>query len=115
LPSVGLSRMTRRSALRPDEKDPSWWDHAGVSYARIPHGRWGTGAGTRPAFVEFEPGNFSRLYQTAHSESTVNNRDNFAFRPIAAGKLKANRRAAPKLTRYLHCNKDRRGADGCEC
>lgn len=54
-------------------------------------GAGGLGAGQRPAFVEFEPGNFPRLYQTAHSELTVDNRDNFAFRPVAAGKLKANR------------------------
>jgi hypothetical protein len=102
LPSIGLSRMTKRSACN-REKDPSWCDHAGVSYARIPHGRGDWGAGKRPAFFEFEPGNFLRLYQTAHSESTVDNRDNLAFRPIAAGKLKVNRRAAPKLTRYPHC------------
>ena len=31
-------------------------------------GAGGLGAGERPAFVEFEPGDFLRLYQTAHSE-----------------------------------------------
>ena len=53
--------------MRQDEKDPSWW---GPSWGLIPHGRGGLGDGERPAFVEFEPGNFLRLYQTAHSEST---------------------------------------------
>jgi hypothetical protein len=54
--------------MRQDEKDPSWW---GPSWGLIPHGRGGLGDGERPAFVEFEPGNFLRLYQTAHSASTV--------------------------------------------
>jgi hypothetical protein len=54
--------------MRQDEKDPSWW---GPSWGLIPHGRGGLGDGERPAFVEFEPGNFLRLYQTADSASTV--------------------------------------------
>src|SRR6478609_5350583 len=33
--------------MRPDEKDPSWCDHAGVSYARIPHGRLGCRGGLK--------------------------------------------------------------------
>jgi hypothetical protein len=36
----------------------------------------GRGAGKRPASVEFEPGSFLRLYQTAHSESIVDMWDN---------------------------------------
>jgi hypothetical protein len=36
------------------KKDPSLWDHAGVSYAHIPLGRAG-GAGTRPAFLSLSP------------------------------------------------------------
>lgn len=34
------------------------------------------GTGRRPALVEFEPSSFLRLYQTAHSELTVDKRDN---------------------------------------
>jgi len=45
----------------------------------------GSGASKRSAFVDFEPGNFLRLYKTAHSESMVDKWDNFAFRPVAAG------------------------------
>jgi hypothetical protein len=52
------------------------------------------GAGTRPAFVEFEPGKVLRLYQTAHSESTV---DKWELCPVAAGKVKANRHAGSTL------------------
>ena len=47
------------------EKDPSLWEHAGVSYAHIPHGRAGGGWDAAGIF-EFEPGNCPRLYQTAH-------------------------------------------------
>ena len=55
---------------------------AGVLYARIPHGRLGAGAGKRPAFVDFDPDSFPRLYQTAHSESIVDKWDNFASGPV---------------------------------
>jgi hypothetical protein len=34
--------------MKLDEKDPSWCDHAGVSYARIPHGRGGLGGWDAP-------------------------------------------------------------------
>ena len=57
---------------------------AGVLYARLPHGRLGAGgggAGKRPAFAEFEPDSFLRLYQTAHSELIVDKWDNFALGP----------------------------------
>ena len=36
-------------------------------------GAWGMGSARH---FQFEPGNFLRLYQTAHSESTVDKRDN---------------------------------------
>jgi hypothetical protein len=101
LPSIGLSRMTKRSACN-REKDPSWCDHAGVSYARIPHGRGDLGTGKRPAFFEFEPGNFLRLYQTL----TLNRRWITGITwPSGRSRQanKVNRRAAPKLTRYPHC------------
>jgi hypothetical protein len=36
----------------------------------------GLGGWEAPGIFQFEPGNFLRLYQTAHSESTVDKRDN---------------------------------------
>jgi hypothetical protein len=52
---------------------------------RAPHafrtGAWGRVAGKRPAFADFEPDSFLRLYQTAHSESIVDKWDNFALGP----------------------------------
>ena len=95
--------------MRPDEKDPSWWDQAGVSCRT---GAGDLGAGKRPALVKLEPNDFLRLYQTAHSAPAVD-KGNCAFGPVAAGKVKANRRAGSKCTRYPHCNKDRH-ADGGE-
>ena len=65
-------------------------DHAEVFYARIPHRRWDTGVRKRPPLIQFEPSNFLRLHQTAHAESTVDKLDNFAFKPVAAGKFKTN-------------------------
>ena len=43
------------------DEDRAGRDDSGVSYARIPHGRGGSGAGKCPAFVQFERGNFLRL------------------------------------------------------
>jgi hypothetical protein len=56
--------------MRPDEKGPSWW---GPGWGLMPHGRGGVGARKRPALVKFEPNNFLRLYQTAHSAPAVDN------------------------------------------
>jgi hypothetical protein len=42
-------------------------------------GAGGLGAGTCPAFVKSEPGDFPRLYRTVHSESTVDKWNNFSI------------------------------------
>jgi hypothetical protein len=42
-------------------------DHAAVFYARYRTSAGARGAGKRPVFIQFEPDNFLRLYQTAHS------------------------------------------------
>jgi hypothetical protein len=47
-----------RIGMKSDEKDPNWCDHAGVSYASIPHGRGGLGDGKRPAFFSLSPAIF---------------------------------------------------------
>jgi hypothetical protein len=52
------------------------------------------GDGERPAFVEFEPGNFPRLYQTAHSESTVDKWNNFSTK-LGRGGSKCGRDNRP--------------------
>ena len=49
------------------------------------------GAGKRPASIYFEPGTFLGLYKIAHSKSMVDKWDNFAFRPVAAGKAQSGR------------------------
>jgi hypothetical protein len=49
-------------------------------------GAWGLGRG--PVSVEFEPANFPRLYQTAHSESTVDKWNNF-FIGVVAGEARS--------------------------
>jgi hypothetical protein len=79
--------------MRQDEKDPSWW---GPSWGLIPHGRGGLGDGERPAFVEFEPGNFPRLYQTAHSESTVDKWNNFSTKLGRGGSKRGRQSARPR-------------------
>jgi hypothetical protein len=54
------------------------------------------GDGERPAFVEFEPGNFPRLYQTAHSESTVDKWNNFSTKLGRGGSKRGRQSARPR-------------------
>jgi hypothetical protein len=87
LQSSGLSRMTRRSAVRSDEKDPRWWDHAGVSYARIPLGRGALGDGERPAFLSLS----LAIFQGCIKQLTLSRRwtSGSNFPPVSAGEAQS--------------------------
>jgi hypothetical protein len=82
---------------RPQVVGPRW----GLVRTHTARAR-GPGDGERPTFVEFEPGNFPRLYQTAHSESTVDKWNNLAAEAQSAAD---NRPAtAPKSHRAFNSN-----------
>ena len=57
LPSIGLSRMTKRSACN-REKDPSWCDHVGVSYHAYRTGSGTGGLGSARHFLSLSPAIF---------------------------------------------------------
>jgi hypothetical protein len=93
--------------MRQDEKDPSWWGPSWVSY-RTGAGAWGMGSARH--LLSLSP----TIFQGCIKQLTRHRRwisGNCAFRPVAAGKVKANRHAGSKCTRYPHCNKNRRRAD----
>ena len=67
--------------MKSDEKDPSWCDHSGGLVRTHTARTRGLRGWEAPGIFQFEPGNFLRLYQTAHSKSIVDKWDNFALGP----------------------------------
>src|SRR6476620_6212870 len=62
------------------KKTPGGGPRWGLVRTHTARAQGALGDGARPAFVEFEPSYFPRLYQTAHSESTVDKWNDFSTR-----------------------------------
>jgi hypothetical protein len=94
---IFVSHLTEPCAgqKEPYGKDPSRWGPRWGLVRTYTARALGGGGLEAPAFVDFEPGIFPKLYQTAHSESTVDKWNNFSTRLVAAGEAQSARDNRP--------------------